>query len=205
MGAAIIGLVLLIVLILVAIKMISDKNSPDEAGQMTGIKGPLIHTSGMYSIIRKSPREDLLRIRPPAGEIRKYLSSLNEDINRLPLSEAEKQRLGEKWRQSMEDNIRVVEQGDADEVEFYYYDFPGDTPCPGCASYLHQGQFVSRQEIFKYPSIIPPFHLGCTTRVVAYRGKENLRETTIRGMAPFFGTSDLPQLPEWKKTFVDHS
>lgn len=99
----------------------------------------------------------------------------------------------------MEENIRVVEQGDAEDVEFYYYDFKGDKPCPACASYVKMGQFVSRQEIFKYPSIIPPLHIGCTTKIVPYRGKEDLRETTIRGMAPFFSKSAPPLLPAWKK------
>ena len=199
MVAAIIGLVLLIVLVIVAIRMISMRHTPDDVSQ-EGINNPLIHESGIYSIIRKSPREDLLRIRPPEAELRKYLASLNEDINSRTLSAADKQKLAEKWRQSMEENIRVIELGDTENVEFYYFDYPGDQPCPRCASYLNRGQFVTRQEIFKNPSIIPPFHLGCTTRIAAYRGKENLRETTTLGMAPFFTSSAPPPVPEWMGT-----
>jgi len=199
MAAAIIGLLLFIALVLIAIRMISFRHASDDVSNDTGDDGSLIHASGIYSIIRKSPREDILRIRPQEAEIRKYLASLNEDITRQPLTPTDKQKLSEKWRQLMEDNIQVVEKGDAEEVEFYYYDFPDDTPCHVCTSYLNQGQFVSRQEIFKNPSIIPPFHLGCTTRIVPYRGRENLRDATILGMAPFFSNSVPPPVPEWTK------
>ena len=196
---AIIGLVLLIVLVIIAVRMISMRHSPDEINQES-VRGPAIHASGIYSIIRKSPREDLLRIRPPADEIRKYLASLNEDIHGRAISAPEKQRLADTWRQSMEDNIRSVELGDAENVEFYYFDIDVDRICPVCASFMNRGQFVSRQEIFKNPSVIPPFHLGCTTRIVPYRGKANLKETTALGMAPFFTSNTPPPLPEWKDT-----
>jgi hypothetical protein len=200
MEAAMISFVLVIVLVLIAIRLISARHTPDEANQAAGIKEPLIHASGIYSIIRKSPREDLLAIRPQETEIRKYLAFLNEDYTGHLLSAADKQKVAEKWRQSMEENIGVVEQGDSEDVEFYYYDSLGDSPCPVCASCLKQGQFISRQEIFKNPSIIPPFHLGCTTRITPYRGRENLRETTLQSMAPFFSKSTPPPVPEWTTT-----
>ncbi|MBN2187962.1 MAG: hypothetical protein JW699_00800 [Chitinispirillaceae bacterium] len=198
MVPAIIGLVLLIVLVIIAVRMIGMKHIPDDisAGE------PAIHASGIYSIIRKSPREDLVRIRPQEQEIRKYLASLNEDIKRQALSVKDRRQLADTWRQSMEENIRSVEQGDACNVEFYYFDSEGNRPCPVCAQYINHGQFVSRQEIFKHPSVIPPFHLGCTTRIMAYHGKENLRETAARGMAPFFSSDAPPPLPQWKNTVL---
>jgi hypothetical protein len=200
MEAALISFVLVVVLVLIAIRLISARHTPDEAGQEAGINEPLIHASGIYSIIRKSPREDLLAIRPQEAEIRKYLAFLNEDFTGRLLSAADKQEAVEKWRQSMEESIKVVEQGDSEDVEFYYYDARGSIPCPVCASYVKPGQFISRQEIFKNPSIIPPFHLGCTTRIMPYRGRENLRETTLQGMAPFFSKSVPPPVPEWTTT-----
>jgi hypothetical protein len=201
MVPAIIGLVLLIVLVIIAVRMIGIKNLPGEIEQ--GSTGePAIHASGIYSIIRKSPREDLLRIRPSEEEIRKYCASLNEDISRRSLSESDRRKLAEKWRQSIDESIRAVEQGDADSVEFYYFDNEENRTCPVCTSYLKRGQFVSRQEIYTNPSIIPPFHLGCTTRIMPYHGKENLKQTAELGMAPFFSNDALPPLPEWKITVI---
>jgi hypothetical protein len=199
MVPAIISLVLLVVLVVIAIRMITRRNVSDETTQES-LLGPPIHASGIYSIIRKSPREDLLRIRPPEEEIRKYLASRNEDIYRRAISGPDRQRLANRWRQSMDENIKSVEQGDADNVEFYYFDCGEHQSCPVCASYLNHGQFVSRQEIFNNPSIIPPFHLGCTTRIMPYRGKENLKKSAAFGMSPFFSNGTPPPLPEWKNT-----
>ncbi|MCU0609380.1 MAG: hypothetical protein MUF22_06400 [Chitinispirillaceae bacterium] len=199
MASTIILVVILGALILIAIRMISTKRSPDEENSGND-SGPLIHASGIYSIVRKSPREDLLRIRPPESEIQKYLSSINEDSDGQPLSPADKALLLEQWRRFMGENISIVEKGDAAGVEFYYYDFPEKQGCRYCNAHFNQGQFVSRQEIYKYPRIIPPFHLGCSTMLVAYQGKENLRDTTIIGMTPFFENNSVPPLPEWTKT-----
>jgi hypothetical protein len=195
MVPAIIGLVFLIILVIIAVRMISIKHLTEDTNQE-----PAIHESGIYSIARESPRKDLLRIRPQEEEIRKYLASLNEDIHGQALPGPARQKLAVKWVHSLEENIRTVEQGDTDNVEFYYYTHEGNRTCPVCASYMKQGQFVSRQEIFKNPSIIPPFHLGCTTQFLPYHGKENLKETAARGMAPFFSNGTPPPLPDWKDT-----
>ena len=203
MIAVIISVVLLVILILIAIRLISLKRpAGGNIGEEIdlGTSGPLIHASGIYSIVRKSPREDLQKIRPPEAEIRKYLASINEDITNKAISHFDKPKLIENWLLSREENVRVVEQGDTEDVEFYYLDFQGGKECPVCTSYFRRGQFVSRQEIFKHPSIVPPFHIGCSTKLVPYHGKENLRETTILGMLPLFSTSAPPPLPDWKRT-----
>lgn len=200
MIAIIISLVLLVVLILIAVRLIGAKRQPDEDVTIDAAGGrPLIHASGIYSIVRKSPRDDLAKIRPSEDEIRKYLGSQNEDINKRPLSHSDKISLVEKWLRSTAESVRIVEQGDAENVNFYYFDDTGEKGCPICAPYIKTGHFVTRQEIFNNPELIPPFHLGCTTRLVQYHGKDNLRETTTKSMVPFFKNRELPPLPEWKK------
>jgi len=202
MVPAILGLILLLVLILIAIRLISLKRPPVEDNESVSSQGPMIHASGIYSIVRKSPREDLHRIRPPETEIRKYIASINEDIEGDALSGAAKEKLVQLWLRSMEENIAAIEKGDSDNVEFYYLESSSDKQCPVCATFFKQGHFVMRQEIYKNPSVIPPFHLGCTTKLVPYIGKENLRETTTIRMAPLFNRGIAPPLPEWKKTFA---
>ena len=201
MLAVIISVVLLAVLILIAIRFVSPKR-PDQPAEENnlGTTGPLIHASGIYSIVRKSPREDLISLRPKEPEVIKYLASLNEDIHGAKLSDSDKQKIAAQWKSFMEKNIRTLEQGDCEEVGFYYLDSPQGKPCPVCSSYFNLGQFVTREEIFSTPSVIPPFHLGCTTQIVPYHGKEDLRDTAIIGMAPLFKNHVLPPLPEWKKT-----
>jgi hypothetical protein len=201
MVPALLGLILLLVLILIAIRLISLKRPPveDNVGEGTAAEGQLIHASGIYSIVRESPRENLLRIRPKETEIRKYIATINEDLYGKPLSNAAKEELLVKWLCAIEENITAVEKGDSESVEFYYLESSSDKQCPVCATFFKQGQFVMRQEIFKNPFVIPPFHLGCTTILVPYIGKENLRDTISIKLSPLFSHGAAPTLPEWKK------
>ena len=101
------------------------------------------------------------------------------------------------WNDQMEANISVIEQGDKEGTEFYYFDFKWDDPV--CSKIIHKGRFVTREQIFQYPQIIPPFHLGCGCQLCKYQGKDKLRETTEIGMLPLFRSGEIVPLPDWKE------
>jgi hypothetical protein len=188
MVLAIIGIVLFLILVLVAIRIgLNKENVPDEEPASA-----MIHASGIYSIVRRSPREQLMQIRPSVENIRKYLLSQNEfeEANYVDT-------LIERWTESLNRNIETIEQGDKDGVEFYFYEF---TPveCPVCLKFFRKGNFVTRQQIYHYPRIIPPFHIGCTCCIIPHHGVENLKDTTEQGMIPLFPNDSPPALPDWK-------
>jgi hypothetical protein len=83
---------------------------------------PIIHASGVYSIFKKSPREDLTKIRPNVEEIRKYLEAQSE-ISGVQLTEADKIALIEQWNSSISENIRIIEKGDLEGVDLYFYNY----------------------------------------------------------------------------------
>lgn len=189
-----IALFLLIVLMLVAIRIGVNKEKKELAEEPS-----VIHASGIYSVVRKSPRADLLRKRPAAEDIRKYLSGINVDSAGASLSDRDKERLACSFFNSIDENISQIEQGDRDGVEFYYYDFEGDDPV--CARYVDKAQFVTREDIFRHSILIPPFHLGCACRIKAHHGSENLRDTTELRMRPFLTLENPePRLPDWTQT-----
>lgn len=196
MAFALISIILLLILVLVAVRIGLNKDQINDEGPAIQ---PVLHGSGIYSIVKKSPRETIQDEKPPEEEILQYITTLNEDIDDLSLSETDKEQLIEMWKQALDDNISTIEKGDEDGIEFYYYDFT-PTECPVCKQYISKGKFVTREEVFKFPRIIPPFHLGCTTILKAHHGKENLRETTELGMLPLFKNQLPPSLPEWKLT-----
>jgi len=195
MAVILISLVILTILVLIIVIVTlgfskADANIDDPEQER------MIRVSGIYSIVRESPRESLAARRPEDGEIRQYLAGINEDINGARLTGDGRAALLKHWNTQMEANLQAVENGDRDGATFYYYDFPG-APCPGCKQFIQKGNFVTREEIYNHPEIIPPFHIGCTCTLAAHRGSENLRETTISGMVPFFGNGALPQFPNW--------
>jgi hypothetical protein len=194
MTTILISLAVLTILILITLKMGLNKK---EALSTEDAQEPLIHMSGVYSVLRKSPRADLEALRPSEGEIQKYLDGLDEDINGKSIRSLERAELLRHWKAQMEASLLGIENGDKKGAVFYYYDFPG-LMCPVCASFMTKGNFVTREEIFKNPKIIPPFHLGCTCVLTAHHGSDNqIRETAVAGMLPFFSDDTPPPLPEW--------
>ncbi|MDR2578822.1 MAG: hypothetical protein LBC70_08485 [Chitinispirillales bacterium] len=194
MVTILITIAVLTVLILITLKMgLSKKEAvPAEDG-----REPLIHVSGVYSVLRKSPREDLAALRPTEGAIQKYLDGIDEDINGRSIRSMERADLRKHWKAQMEANLQGIENGDKKGVAFYYYDFP-ILKCSVCDHFITKGNFVTREEIFKNPQIIPPFHLGCTCILTAHHGSDtHVRETTVTGMLPFFSDETPPPLPEW--------
>jgi hypothetical protein len=195
MAIALISIILLIILVLIAIKTGLNR---DRIADEPVVK-PIIHASGIYSIIKKSPRENILEFKPPKEDILQYIAGLNEDIDGSTLSTTEKTEIINRWDKSIEENVTAIEKGDLEGIEFYYYEFlPAD--CPVCMRYFSRGKFVTREEIYQYPAIIPPLHLGCTCKLLPHHGKENLRDTTEMGMLPFFRNKTHPPLPDWKTT-----
>lgn len=184
---AVIGILLLLLALLLAVRIGMKREKPEEE-----VPSPMIHGSGIFSIIRRSPRENIGDYKPSQEEIRKYL--IDKNVN---MSFGGPEKLIAAWNDQMEANIREIEQGDKDGTEFYYFDFKWDDPV--CSKIIHKGRFVTREQIFQYPQVIPPFHLGCGCQLCKYQGKDKLRETTEIGMLPLFRSGEIVPLPEWKE------
>jgi len=187
------GVAALVVLVLVALKVSLDPKGSEADG---GGKSKIIHVSGVYSVLRKSPRGSLTEARPSVEEIKKYLAGVDEDVNGVPVKASDRTALLRHWKAQTEMNLRGIEAGDKNGAVFYYYDYLKE--CSVCGSFIAKGNFITREEIYKYPQLIPPFHLGCACVLAAHHGSEKMiRETAIAGMVPFFEGDAPPPLPEW--------
>jgi hypothetical protein len=186
---AIIGILLLLVAMLIAVRIVMNKGKAGEE-----ISSPMIHGSGIYSIIRRSPRENIGDFKPSQEEIRKYLFDKNVNI---AIEASSKENLISSWNEQMEANIKEIENGDKEGTEFYYFNYKWDDPV--CSKIIHKGRFVTREQIFQFPQVIPPLHLGCGCKLCKYQGKDKLRETTEIGMLPLFHGSQIISLPNWKE------
>lgn len=190
---AIIGIVFFLVLILIAVRFGIAKQKLESERE----NQPVIHTSGIYSIVRKSPREDVKIVKPSKEEIVQYLADQNVDIHETKLSESAKNALLSTWEKALENSIQVIEEGDNKGLEFYFYDFKGKDEV--CKKFLGKGSFITRQEIYKHPDLIPPFHLGCRCILRSHQGTDRGKDTTVIGMRPFIIDGKVPPLPEWKQ------
>jgi hypothetical protein len=186
------GIALLLIFLLIAVRIGINKEKTED-----GNIQPVIHASGIYSIIRKSPRDSISDYKPSQEEIIKYFSDKNVNTGNIALSEGDISELIKSWNSQMELNISEIEKGDLKGIEFYYFEYAWDDPL--CARHIPKGRFITREEIFQFPNIIPPFHLGCGCRLKKYEGKEKLHDTTELGMLPLFRNGAPPLLPDWKE------
>jgi hypothetical protein len=188
---AIIGIVLFLILLVIAFAIGINREKTEKEEQK-----PVIHASGIYSVVRKSPREDCLKQKPSEQEIRKYLSGTNVDINGKQLSEEDKEKVIADFKINLDKNIAEVEEGDKSGVEFYYYEFIQSDPV--CAKYISKGQYVTREDLFRFGKLVPPFHLGCTCMIKRHRGGDKLKDTTELGLRPLLNEkTPVPMLPNW--------
>jgi hypothetical protein len=190
MVLALIGITLLLVAMLIAARIGMNRAKSEEETMPQ-----MIHGSGIYSIIRRSPRDNIGDFKPSQEEIRKYLNDKN--VNMKGLSPAQRNDLFSQWNELMEANIREIENGDKEGTEFYYFDFKQDDPV--CEKIIRKGRFITREQIFEHPKIIPPFHLGCGCLLRKYQGKDKLRDTTEIGILPLLQKGEMVPLPDWKE------
>jgi hypothetical protein len=183
---SLIGIVILLGFLVIAIYVAMHR----ERSTAAALSDPILHKSGIYSIVRKSPSANMAQYKPSESEIISYLAS------QAQLSETARLELATRFRENLASCIAEVETGDREGAEFYYYTFRDDDPV--CARYIKKGRFVTREEIFQHPQILPPFHLGCSCQIKAYKGSENLQRTTELNMFPFFKDATVPELPDWK-------
>jgi hypothetical protein len=191
MVLAIIGIVLFLILLVIAVAIGINREKTEKEEQK-----PIIHASGIYSVVRKSPREECLRQKPTEQEIRKYISGTNVDINGKPLTEQDKENAISDFFIKADKNIGEIEEGDKAGVEFYYYEYISEDPV--CVKYISKGQYVTREDLFKFAKLVPPFHLGCSCTIKRHRGGDKLKDTTELGLRPLLSESaPVPTLPNW--------
>ncbi len=187
-----VGILLLLILIVIAVKVGAAKQHslPEPRPQR------VIHTSGEYSVIRTPVRQTVLAAKPTEEEIRKYLAGRNEDTTGAVLSDDDKEHLIRAFRAVLDSSIAEIEAGDRENVEFYYYDYEWNDP--GCRGFIAGGHFVNREQIHRYPGLVPPFHLGCGCRIKRQHVTDSIRKTIALNMRPLLTDNGAPPtLPNW--------
>jgi hypothetical protein len=192
---ALLGLALLLILLLTAMRL--------GAGRARAVRDEdpvpsVISASGVYSIVRRSPREAVAALEPTEPQIRQYLRGINEDKAGTSLSDSDKERLVDAFLADRESNVAEVEKGDVESVDFYYYDHRW--PDAVCEKHVSKGSFVTREDIFSYPRLVPPFHLGCGCQLRRQHGTDNVRKTIALRFHPLIrDDSSPPELPDWRE------
>lgn len=181
------GIVLLLVIIVYLIYVAIKKEEPEE-------QRPVIHTSGIYSVVRRSPRGMLHPAKPTQEEVVAHLASSSNDISGKALTNEDRQALAEEWKNALDHNVTVIENGDKKGLEIYFYKC--QVGCSQNKSLRENDQYVTREELYQHPELIPPLHIGCQCTLVPDQewktgGHQDTQSMPLLHEAAF-------QTPDWK-------
>ncbi len=181
------GIIFFVGLIVYVAYLIIQKEAPVE-------RRPTIHASGIYSVVRRSPRPAVEAAKPSAGELEEYLRSATKDVSGMPLTENDRKKLLGQWQETLESNLGVIETGDRNGLEIYFYSCPVD--CRQSRAFRNRSRFVTREEIYQHPELVPPFHLGCPCRLVPDTEWKRGGGPDAKA-SPLLDGGDF-RLPDWK-------
>jgi hypothetical protein len=185
MVIAITVLIIFFSLILVGIGayVVLEKKAEDENSE------PPIDRSGIYSVIRKSPREDLAQIKPANEALEQFIRSAS------PLkTDHQIQEILDLWHESIESSIQKVEEGDRDGVQTYRFKI-GPLDQKFC-TFITEDTYITREQIYNHPELLPPFYPGCRVELVS---KEAWDDQDKSGWKPLLPVNGNYEIPDWRQ------
>jgi hypothetical protein len=148
-----------------------------------------IYASGVYSLIRRSPRKELQEREPPLEEVQTVLSSAQ-----AAAANGSAQQYLDEWRRMANISINNIEKGDREGIQTYRYQVPAK--CQRTCAMFGGDAYVTREQIHNHVQLIPPFHLGCGVQLVTKEawsaGNENAAWT------PILPVNGKYQTPDWR-------
>ncbi|MBL8025273.1 MAG: hypothetical protein JNL74_02620, partial [Fibrobacteres bacterium] len=127
-------------------------------------KVSVIHTSGIYSVIRKSPRDNVHPAKPTKEAIAGFLGTVEKDLNGDELTETDRQRAAASYAEELENSIKTVEEGDRNGIQRFVVDAEMDSTV--CQPFKEKKYFLTREDVYRHPELLPPFFAGCRCRIV---------------------------------------
>lgn len=147
---------------------------------------PVIDVSGQYAVVIRPARESIEKVKPSLEEIANWLSTTGKNAE-------EQGRLFEEWRRSIDDVVRVIDEGDKNGTVTYRIVI-GPKSRPFC-SFISKDNYITREQIRNHAEILPPYILGCDCRLVPKLPWENPGKEGWKALIPENGAY---RVPDWR-------
>lgn len=154
----------------------------------SGGEAPPMYASGVFSLIRKSPRDQVMARKPDVSVVATLLGPQGGGEGRAAV-------YLEEWQRIADLCIHNVEQGDREGVQTYRYEVPAR--CGATCKAVGGDTYVTREQLHKNAELIPPFHLGCGCVIVA-KGAWQGGAGAGGNWAPLLPLNGAYPLPDWR-------
>lgn len=147
---------------------------------------PVIDVSGQYAVVVRPARESIAKVKPSLEEIVRWLSTTGKTA-------AEQGKLVEAWEKSIDDVVKVIDDGDRNGTVTYRIVI-GPKSRPFC-SFIGDDNYITREQIRNHAEILPPYVLGCDCRLVPKLPWENPGKSGWKALIPENGAY---RVPDWR-------
>lgn len=157
-------------------------------------KQPVQLNSGIYSIVRVSPRKAIEEIKPTVEQVEQWLE---QEEGMLPPEE--RGRLLALWSETLERSIAVVEKGDELLRDTYQYKIPESER--QLLHFIPIDAYITRETIHNHPELLPPFFVGSKTELqLKEADSEHAGSQAHAGWKPLLPSSDgTYPIPDWRQ------
>ncbi|MDR0516796.1 MAG: hypothetical protein LBH25_07080 [Fibromonadaceae bacterium] len=150
-----------------------------------------IAMSGKYAAALRPIAEVLAEKKPAKAEVQEWLNS-------QAISEEQKKKSLENWQNSINKTIKTIDEGDANGITAYRIEV-GEKDRDIC-QFLHQDNFLTRQQLGKYAELLPPYCIGSDSVVVPKQPWDNADGTG--GWKSVMPKDGRYEVPDWKRMLL---
>lgn len=150
---------------------------------------PVIDVSGQYAVVVRPARESITAVKPSEVSIRSWLESQEQ----IPLEK--RQAYLDQWNESIEETIRTIDEGDKNGTVTYRIVLgpKGKNYC----KFIHEENFITREQIRNHAEILPPYVLGCDCKLLPKQPWENPSKSGWKAVVPTHGSTY--DIPDWRQ------
>ena len=185
LSVVIVIVIVLLSIILAGIGAYVVIHSADEKEEIK----PVIDVSGKYAVVVRPARESITAVKPSENSIR---ARPETQIN--PTPEQRKEYL-DKWNESIEETIRTIDEGDQNGTVTYRIEL--GPKGKEYVKFVHEENFITREQIRNHAEILPPYVLGCDCKLLPKQPWENPSKSGWKAVLPTHGSSY--DVPDWRQ------
>ena len=148
----------------------------------------VIDVSGQYAVVIRPARESLNAVKPSEASLRSWLDSQNVDA-------AQKEAFVNQWNASLEETIRTIDEGDRNGTATYRIEL--GPKGRNYVKFVHEENFITREQIRNHAEILPPYVLGCDCRLLPKQPWENPSKSGWKAVVPSHGNNY--DIPDWRQ------
>ena len=150
---------------------------------------PVIDVSGQYAVVVRPARESITAVKPSEASLRSWLETQEQ------LTPEQRKEYLDKWNAAIEETIKTIDDGDQNGTVTYRIEL--GPKGKEYVKFVHEENFITREQIRNHAEILPPYVLGCDCKLLPKQPWENPSKSGWKAVVPTHGSNY--DVPDWRQ------